>query len=173
MKYPKREFTVNELSRVSKVSYATTWRFVQKLDKSGLVFTKTVGHSLVCRLNEASPFLKEIKKILQIESSPHRLAVRDFVNKVKRIGRVSKIVLFGSVARKDEKLISDIDVLVIADKRNKKLENEITLTADRILKKSKMKIIPLVVTDKEAREDRQFEEELEKGEVLYERVKRG
>lgn len=173
LKYPAREFTVNELSKLSKISYATTWRFVQKLDMAGLILTKTVGHSLVCRLNESSPFLKEIKKIIEIEFSPHRLAVNDFVNRVKRLSGVKRIVLFGSVARRREKLISDIDIAVIINKKDKNLENVVTSVTDEILKKSRMKIIPLVMTDKEAGKDKQFTEELKKGEVLYERLKRG
>lgn len=104
VKYPEREFTVNELSRLSGISYATAWRFAQRLDKAGIILTKTVGHSLVCRLNEASPFLKEIRKIFEIEFSPHRLALNDFIKKIKRISEVKKIVLFGSVARGMEKL---------------------------------------------------------------------
>ncbi len=173
LKYPKREFTVNELSKLSRISYATTWRFVQKLDKAGIILTKTVGHSVACILNEASPFLKEIRKILEIEFSPHRLAVKDFVNRIKRISVVKKIVLFGSVARRSEKLISDIDMLVITDKKNRELENKIASITDKILERSKMKIIPLVLTEKEVEEDKQFVEELRKGEIAYERIKRG
>lgn len=163
---------MNELSKLSRVSYATTWRFVQKLDKAGIILTKTVGHSVACRLNEASPFLKEVRKMLEIEFSPHRLAVKNFVKSVKKIGEVNKIVLFGSVARKSEKLISDIDMVVITDKKNKELENRIVSITDEILKKSKMRIIPLILTAKEAEEDTQFAEELRKGETLYERIKR-
>lgn len=170
LKYPKREFTVNELCKLSKVPYATTWRFVQKLDKSGIILTKIVGHSLVCKLNEASPFLKEIKKILKVEFSPHKLAVKEFVDKVRKISGVKKIVLFGSVARGREKLISDIDIAVIIDRKDKNLENIVTSVADEILKKSKMKIIPFVLTEKETGEDRQFAEELKNGEMLYERT---
>lgn len=171
LNYPRREFTVNELSRLSGIPYATTWRFIQKLDKSGIILTKVVGHSFICTLNKSSPFLKELKKIWGIEFSPQRLVVRDFVIKAGKMTGIKKIILFGSVARRNEKLISDIDIVVIADKVEG-LENRITLLADEILKKSKMKIIPLIMTVKEAEEDKQFAEGLKKGEVLYERTKR-
>jgi len=112
-------------------------------------------------------------KISDIQFSPHRLVTKEFVKKIKKLSAVRRIVLFGSVAKRTEKLTSDIDILVVTDKRNKDLENAITSVADEILKKSRMKIIPFVMTDREAREDKQFADELRKGEILYERVKGG
>ncbi len=172
LKYPKREFTVNELSRISGISYATAWRFVQKLDESGIIFTHAIGHSLVCSLNESAPFLSRIKTALDIESSPHLLSAKDFTKRAKEINGVKKIILFGSVSKGTEKLSSDVDIAVIIDKKGKALERIITLAADKIMQKSRMRIIPMIMTEKEAYEDRQFAEELGKGVIMYERAKR-
>lgn len=172
LKYPKREFTISELSRISGTSYATAWRFIQRLDKSGIIFTRTVGHSLVCTLNESAPFLNQVKAVLDIESSPHRLAAKDFVNRVKKISGVKKIILFGSVSKGTEKLSSDVDIAVIIYKKDKALEQRITLVSDTIMQKSRMHIIPMILTEKESYEDRQFAGELEKGVIMYERTKR-
>lgn len=173
LKYPKREFTVNELSRISGISYATAWRFIQKLDKSGIIFTHAIGHSLVCTLNESALFLNEVKMALDIESSPHRLAAKDFTKRAKKIRGVKKIILFGSVSKGTEKLRSDVDIAVMMDRKDKKIERLITLAADRILEESKMRVIPITLTEKEFGENHQFAEELRKGKVLYERAKRG
>lgn len=173
LKYPEREFTVNELSGLSGISYPTAWRFARKLDKSGVILTKTVGHSTVCRLNRGSPFLGEVRKALEIELSPHRLAAGGFAAKAKKIADVREIVLFGSVAKGTEKLTSDIDILLITDKKGEGIENKIMSLADKILTESRMRIVPIVLTEKEARESKQFAGELERGEVLYERAKRG
>lgn len=172
LKYPERDFTVNELSKLSKTSYATTWRFIQELDRAGLIHTTLVGHSLACKLNQSSSFLREIKKVFEIEFSPHRLVSKEFVDKVKRVSGVKRVILFGSVARGTERLTSDIDIAVIIDKKEKNLESKVTSVADDILKKSKMTIVPFLVTTREILEDRQFGDQLKRGEVLYERVKR-
>lgn len=61
---------------------------------------------------------------------------------------------------------------VLVDRKDNKLKNMIALISDGILERSKMKIMPLVLTEKEAGENWQFAEELRKGEVVYERAKR-
>lgn len=172
LKYPEREFTVNELSKLSSTSYATTWRFIQMLDKAGVIFTKTLGHSLVCKLNNDSPFLREIKKVLETKTSPQKAAIEGFINKVKKIEDIQKIVLFGSVSRDAENLTSDIDIAIFVERRNKRLEREINKISDGILEKSRMKIVPLILTRRELKKNKQFAKELERGVVLHERTER-
>jgi predicted nucleotidyltransferase len=172
LKYPKREFTVNELSKLSFTSYATTWRFIQMLDKAGVIFTKSIGHSLICKLNKDSPFLREIKKALELKPSPQKAVIEDFINKIKEVEDVQKIVLFGSVSKGMEDLTSDIDIAVFVNRRNKKLEEEINKISNNIIEKSKMKLVPLILTPRELKKNKQFAIELEKGIVLYERIER-
>lgn len=169
LKYPKREFTVNELSKLSSTSYATTWRFIQMLDKAGVIFTKTLGHSLVCKLNNDSPFLSEIKKALELQPSPQKAVIEDFINKIKKIKDVQKIILFGSVSRGVEDLTSDIDIAIFVKRKNKKLEREINNISNNIGEKSRMKIVPLILTQRELK-NKQFAIELEGGVVLHERT---
>lgn len=171
--YPSREFTINELSQLSKTSYATTWRIIQNLDEAGLIFTKKIGHSTVCTLNKSSPFLDEVKKALTLKLTPHQAVLDNFVKEVKKLGAVQKVILFGSVARGEEKLISDIDVAVIITKKDKTVENYLTEIVDKILKSAQMRIVPLTLTQDEIKQNKQFAKELEKGRVLYERIKRG
>lgn len=170
LKYPKREFTVNELSKLSSTSYATTWRFIQMLDKAGVIFTKTVGHSLVCKLNDDSPFLIEIKKALELKPSPQKAVIGDFVNKIKKIKDVQKIILFGSVSKGVEDLTSDIDIAIFVKRRNKELEREINKISNNIIEKSRMKIVPLILTQGDVKRNKQFAMELESGVLLYERI---
>jgi len=168
LKYPEREFTVNELSRGAATPYATTWRLIQELDRSGLVSTRTIGHSTVCKLNKESPFLKEVKKVLEAKPTPQKAVIKDFVNKIKKVDGIKKVILFGSVARDKEKLTSDIDIAVVIKKKGM-IEKEVNEIVDEILQKSKMVIVPIFLTEKEIKENKQFEEEIKKGKVLYER----
>jgi predicted nucleotidyltransferase len=169
LKYPEREFTVNELSRDTATPYATTWRLIQELDRSGLVSTRTIGHSTVCKLNKESPFLKEIKKVLEAKPTPQKAVIKDFINKIKKVDGIKKVILFGSVARDQEKLTSDIDIAVVTKGKKEIIEKEVNEIVDEILQKSKMVIVPLFLTEKEMKENKQFEEEIKKGKILYER----
>ncbi|RMF89206.1 MAG: hypothetical protein D6733_06805 [Methanobacteriota archaeon] len=171
LKYPDRTFTVRELSKLSKASYSTTWRLIKDLHGTGTISTERIGPSVSVRLNKKSSFVPEIRKILEIEPSPHRLAAKEFAEKAREIESVERIILFGSVAKGIEKLSSDVDIAVIADSMKDK--RKIERIADRILKTMQINIIPLIMTREEAVENPQFREELEKGETMYERGKRG
>jgi predicted nucleotidyltransferase len=169
LKYPQRRFTIRELSELAKTSYATTWRFIQKLDKAGIILTEKIGASISCKLNTQTPFIREIEKLLEIETSPQRRAAREFANEIKKVREIRRVILFGSVARAEEKLTSDIDIAVFVAQKDQKIESKIVRTADKILKRSKMKIVPILLTREELKENKQFAKELEKGVVLYER----
>lgn len=170
LRYPDREFTINELTKLSKIPYASNWRFIQKLDKAGIIEVKIIGHSTACKLNRSSPFLKEIKKALEAKPTPQKAVIDNFVTRIKKLKQIRRIVLFGSVARDQEKLTSDVDIAIIVQKKNKEIERKITEVADIILEKSRITIIPILLTKKELKENKQFEEELNKGKILYERI---
>lgn len=168
VKFPEREFTILELSKESKVPYATAWRQVQALSQQGIILTKTIGKSTVCKLNTASPLLKEVKLLAGLKLSAHRAALQQFVNKVKKL-KIRKIILFGSVAKRTEKPGSDVDVALIVDRVNAGMENKINEFVDDVLKTSRIKIIPLVFTEKELSARIHFKREIDKGEIIYER----
>lgn len=172
-KYPEREFTMNELSKISNTSYATTWRFLQKAEKAGVVTCKKIGNSNSCKLNKNSPLIGEIKKLLEIKPSPHLAVIGELLKRVKRIRGIEKVILFGSVAKGEEKLSSDVDILLLVKEKTGKLEREVTDIADSVIRDSKIVIVPLILSFKELNENKQFRSELERGKVLYVRHKRG
>ncbi|MFQ6052344.1 MAG: nucleotidyltransferase domain-containing protein [Candidatus Hydrothermarchaeota archaeon] len=100
------------------------------------------------------------------------MAAKEFSKKVKKMKGVEKIILFGSVAKRKERLTSDVDIAVMVQRKNKDLEREITRITERILEKSRMKIVPIILTSKELEDNEQFSRELKEGEILYERTKR-
>jgi len=171
VKYPERDFTVNEISRLAGLPYATTWRFMKDCDSAGIVFMKKIGNCNVCRLNKDSLFLKEVLNALKSKPTPQSAVLRHFVNGMQKAKSVERIVLFGSVAEGKERPESDVDIALIASKRDPALEKLATGLADEILKKSKVKVIPIILTEKEAEGSSQFAEEIRKGVVLYERNK--
>jgi predicted nucleotidyltransferase len=170
-KYPNRDFTMNELSKVSGVPYATTWRFVQKANKAGVLLCKKVGHSSSCKLNQKSPFTSQIKMLLDIKS-PQQAVLGEFLAKIKKLKDVEEVILFGSVARGVEKLGSDVDVAIIVNRKSQTLEKGIIDIIDVIAEKSKVVITPIVLKRGELEDNKQFKRELEKGEILYVRHKR-
>lgn len=170
--FPNRNFTPLELSKKTEISYSTCWRYVQVLDEAGIIHVEKIGEYNVCRLNKNSPLIEQLKKFLRLQLSPHMLAIKEFIKQVKGLKNIEKIILFGSVAEGKERLGSDIDIAVFVDKKDNKIEDEITDISDKILEKSKMKIISILLTKNELRGNKQFADELKKGVILYERNKR-
>lgn len=172
LKYPKRNFTPLQISKISKVPYPTARRYVLNLNAAGLLDIERVGAYNVCKLNAESPLIPEIKNAVNSELSPHKLAVKEFVKQLKSVKQIKKAILFGSVARGTENLRSDVDVAIIVEKDSKLLEKKLVEIMDKILQSSRMKVIPITLTEFEAKENKQFEDELKKGVVIYERRKR-
>lgn len=171
-KFPEREVSIRVISLETKTPYASTWRFVKMLAEYGIVYLKKFGACNVCKLNKESPYLREIEKILNVKQSPHRLAYSIFVEKTKRLKNVKKIYLFGSVAFGKERPESDIDVAIIVSKKTKHLEAKINEIIENVLEMSRLQIVAHIMTQKEFEKNLSFKEEVEKGELTYERDKR-
>ncbi len=165
LKYPDREFTIRELSLEAKIPYVTTWRLVETSEKAGLLLVKRIGNYVVCSLNKKSPYLKEAKKAI-LFVSPQRKAAMEFVKRIKKLKEIKRIILFGTVAKGEEKPESDVDIAIIVSGK-KEIEEKINKSASLLLKEARIRVIPLVLTEKEVNENKIFRREIENGEVLY------
>ncbi|MDI6708897.1 MAG: nucleotidyltransferase domain-containing protein [Candidatus Thermoplasmatota archaeon] len=147
-KYPRREFTINELAREAKVPVMSCWRAVKDLERLGVVTTRKIGKSTAVTLNSDSIILKSLTKLVD----PYWKAAEDFAKSVAKIKGVKFCYLFGSVAKGAHKPGSDVDVAVIYDNSilsEKALDNATTEIMSELLEKMRMKVIPLWLTTKE------------------------
>lgn len=112
-KFPEREFSINELAKTAGVPFATTWRTVGLWRSAGVVETGKLGRSVVVRYRD-SPYARLMANILGISASPQAFAVARLRVMLKRIKAVKRAYLFGSVARGEEKIRSDVDLALLA-----------------------------------------------------------
>ncbi len=113
LKFSNRQFTINELAKESKVPFASAWRLVQKWEPAGIIETGRIGKSVTVKLKK-SEYLDSIVSLLKLSVSPQAFtvsALKDFL--VKEDG-IKEAYLFGSVARGEEKITSDIDLALLA-----------------------------------------------------------
>lgn len=144
-KYPKREFTINELARTTNVPVMSCWRAIKDLEKLGMVNTRRIGKSIAVTLNTNSIVLRTLAKL----KDPYWDAAEKFAKRAAKIKGVKSCYLFGSVAKGLHKPGSDVDVAVIYDKSKvseKALEEAITKIMSEILERMKMRVIPLCIT---------------------------
>lgn len=113
-----KEFLENynsrNLSKIIGISHVGTFKILKKLEKRGLLNSKTIGKAIIYSLKMENPVvLKEIELALALESQLHNKWVEEF----KEIKDKAKLgILFGSIL-KNEKLAKDIDLLIISDKK--------------------------------------------------------
>lgn len=108
-------FTVRRLAEEADVSHNESATTVQHLAKFGIIEVQPVGRAYHLKLNEKNYILnKIIKPIFDAEQS----TISQLIQTLKKHlddRKIISAVLFGSVAKKEEKLGSDIDLLIISD----------------------------------------------------------
>ncbi len=115
LKFPDRQFTISELAREAGVPFASAWRLVKKWGPAGIVDTGRVGKSVTVKLR-GSGYVKRVASILDASVSPQAFAASALCRVLSRDARVKQAFLFGSVAGGSERLESDVDVALLAEK---------------------------------------------------------
>lgn len=166
---PKRRFTVRELSIQAQTPYATTWRTVEDLRALGALTAERVGTSQYLSVNENSALLGDLENIRSLELSPHRAAAREFAQRLADVPQVKKAVLFGSVSEGREGAESDVDIAVVLSRKTKYATDRIYEIVSEVQDRSRMRVVPMIVTPKELQSRGQLGDALRVGRVLYER----
>ncbi len=166
---PGRKFTIRELSAEARTAYATTWRIVGDLVALGAITSERVGPSELLTLRDGSPIVADLRQLRALELAPHRRAAREFARRVSEIPAVERVILFGSVARGREAPGSDVDVAVVTARKAESLRNRVLEIATEVGDRTRMRVVPLILTPREIRSEGQLGESLRSGEVLFER----
>jgi predicted nucleotidyltransferase len=115
LKFPNRQFTINELAREAGVPFASAWRLVRRWEPAGLIETGRVGKSVTVRLHK-SGYLDSVVSLLNTSASPQAFTARALKMALALEKKVKEAYLFGSVARGEETPSSDIDIALLAEK---------------------------------------------------------
>jgi hypothetical protein len=110
---PDRRFTAGELEARIGASHDSTFRALQRAVATGLVERERVGRQFVYRIDAGSPIFPEIKTLLSKLSGPAQALRRALSGPGPP--EIEAAFLFGSAARAQDTLASDLDVFVIGD----------------------------------------------------------
>ncbi|MCX6777852.1 MAG: nucleotidyltransferase domain-containing protein [Candidatus Micrarchaeota archaeon] len=106
---PAREYYLREIARLAKVETNAAGRELGILEKGGIAVSRNNGNRRYYAVNRACPIYDELKSIiLKTEGAGAALA-----RELKRAGGVDFAFIFGSTAKGDERVGSDIDVMVV------------------------------------------------------------
>jgi len=109
---PDRSFYASELIRLAATGSGAAQRELARLERSGLINARRVGHQKHYQANPDSPLFSEIRMLVEKTvglAEPLRSALRPLAN------RVRAAFVYGSVAKGTDRAQSDIDLIVISD----------------------------------------------------------
>jgi len=117
----KERFYVNELAKLIKEDPANVYKKLLDLKKEGILADEFLGKERYFFLNSKYPFLKEYKKII-LKGLGFEKTLKE---KLKNLEGVDSVYIFGSYAKNQLSLESDIDILIIGDFDTLKLQKKL------------------------------------------------
>ncbi|MDD4353493.1 MAG: nucleotidyltransferase domain-containing protein [Candidatus Nanoarchaeia archaeon] len=138
----EKSFTMNGLSKLAKMPYATFYRTALKMND--LIIMETVGKSKIMKLNSKNPIINFYLTISSEEEKKEFLKKQPIIKKIaSELETKAVVMLFGSYAKGSEKDSSDIDLIII----NKDGKKSISFSKYETL--FNKKINPLFFTENE------------------------
>ncbi len=108
--HPEQSFHVREIARITGKPAGTPYRELSALAEAGLLSRSPVGNQIHYRANPACPIYEELRGILR-KTFGVADVLRDVLEPVSK--QIDTAFMYGSIARGEERLASDIDVMII------------------------------------------------------------
>ena len=125
------KLTINEISTQLKETYSFVNKVTNKLIKDNIIIKQTIGNSHLCTLNlnnektQAYLTLNEIeKKEKFIEKNKN---IKTCINEITKKIKAECVLIFGSYAKGNQTKSSDVDLLIINNKKDNSINKEINL----------------------------------------------
>ncbi len=170
LNHPQRQWSCSALEDSTRLPHATVFRTLQGLVYFGLLKSfKMNRKDLLYQLVKDSLWIPELGKILDIEKITAAKIAAAFVRSLKSLP-VKSIVLYGSAVKGNMTAASDIDILIIIDKKSPEVETRIFDRAGELSSKFNRTISPTIMTLREINQEKkkQFMVSVrENMEVLY------
>lgn len=156
----EKEFTINEIARRLDEHYSLVNRVISRLVKEKTIEGRKVGRAIVCSLNTKSERAKALMHLNEVNQTEEffsknrkiKLIMEDLITELKarfKQGLVS-IAIFGSYAKGTASKESDIDVLVVCEKKK-----DVADIPRKIHAKYGREAMPIVITRNEFKEQKE------------------
>src|ERR1700682_5373826 len=107
---PERSFYASELIREAGTGSGAAQRELAKLEESGLIVARRIGHQKHYQANAASPLYSELRNIV-LKTVGLAEPLRDALKPLSSAIRAAFV--YGSVAKATDKSASDIDLMIV------------------------------------------------------------
>jgi len=117
-RYREKEFTIRELAKFLGVSHTGIKKVVDELEKTDVLRLRTVGRSYAFRLNMNSYAASIVGRTFEMERGVLS-ELRDVIREKLKSRFVTSAALYGSFVEGKETSRSDIDLLIMTNRREK------------------------------------------------------
>jgi len=117
-KHKEKEFTIRELAGFLGVSHTGVRKVLREFERMNVLTIRTVGRSHAFKLNIKSYGFSIIEKLFEMEENT-LLELKRILNKGFSVPEVISVVLFGSIVQGKETPLSDIDLLIVTQEKEK------------------------------------------------------
>lgn len=125
---PEREFYLRDISRRLKENTNSVRRELAKLEDAGILKSRREGNLKYYSVNMENPIYDELKSIfLKTEGLGDEIR-----KKLNKAGGIEKAFIYGSFASGEEKLTSDIDLMIIGKVDQDKLSEIMRRLEDKL-----------------------------------------
>ena len=138
--HPERSFYASELIRDAGTGSGAAQRELARLEESGLIVARRIGHQKHYQANAASPLYSELRDIV-LKTVGLAEPLRDALKPLSSAIRAAFV--YGSVAKTTDQSASDIDLMIISDSLT---YGEVFGGLERITRAVGRKINPTVYT---------------------------
>ena len=163
VKFSDKDFYEREVARRTGISYGSANRVLNDLYSAGLLMRKQKGKMLFYHINSSDPMYRQFKILNTIS------LLRPLILDLKKTS--TRIILYGSCSRGEDKSESDIDLYIVSDE--KRTIRQIIGRADLGRGFEDIQIQPEIVSAVEALESEKTEAEfmslIREGIVLWEK----
>lgn len=118
VRYKGKIFTVRELARVSGFSHPEVSKVVKQLEESGVLRLQPIGRAYQISLNEESYILRSMIEPMFLAEEETINSLISTIRPFFKNKKIISVVIFGSVAKGQERETSDVDLLIIAEDRD-------------------------------------------------------
>lgn len=119
---PGKSFYVREMEKLIHEPINAIRRELNNLEKAGFVKARRDGNRKLFRVNKEFPFFSELKKIIY-----STIGIGDFLTEhIEAIQNMEFAFIYGSVAKDEETVKSDIDIFLVGSISEKNLHKIIS-----------------------------------------------